>query len=213
MTTRRYCRAFHCQSPVPASRRFLAPTDPASPRFSKRCLACSRRLRDTLALQRPLNCRLCLVTCRNSTNSIRFTFSPALRLRSWACMGVSVRGASFHRASERLCGNVCEPPERRSLRANGSRSFPVARSSACSSHGRWLPSRIFSSWTSRRRAFMSRIHTERKLTILLVTHDLPLVRKHAQQVIWLHEGKVLCGTVAELLTPKRMAEIFELELS
>src|SRR5664280_405492 len=61
--------------------------------------------------------------------------------------------------------------------------------------------------------FISQIHTERKLTILLVTHDLPLVRKHAQQVIWLHEGKVLCGTVAELLTPKRMAEIFELELS
>ena len=61
--------------------------------------------------------------------------------------------------------------------------------------------------------FISQIHEERKLTILLVTHDLPLVRKHAQQVIWLHEGKVLHGTVAELLTPERMAEIFELEIS
>ncbi len=61
--------------------------------------------------------------------------------------------------------------------------------------------------------FISQIHAERKLTILLVTHDLPLVRKHAQQVIWLHEGKVLCGTVAELLTPERMAEVFELEIS
>ncbi len=61
--------------------------------------------------------------------------------------------------------------------------------------------------------FISQIHEERKLTILLVTHDLPLVRKHAQQVIWVHQGKVLCGTVAELLTPQRMAEIFELELS
>jgi ABC-type Mn2+/Zn2+ transport system ATPase subunit len=60
--------------------------------------------------------------------------------------------------------------------------------------------------------FISRIHQERKLTILLVTHDLPLVRKHAEQVIWLHEGKILHGTVAELLTPARMAEIFEIEL-
>jgi ABC-type Mn2+/Zn2+ transport system ATPase subunit len=61
--------------------------------------------------------------------------------------------------------------------------------------------------------FISQIHEERKLTILLVTHDLPLVRKHAQQVIWLHQGKVLHGTVAELLTRERMAEVFEMELS
>ena len=61
--------------------------------------------------------------------------------------------------------------------------------------------------------FISRIHEERKLMILLVTHDLPLVRKHAQQIIWLHQGRVLHGTVAELLTPERMAEIFELEIA
>jgi ABC-type Mn2+/Zn2+ transport system ATPase subunit len=61
--------------------------------------------------------------------------------------------------------------------------------------------------------FISQIHEERKLTVLLVTHDLPLVRKHARQVIWLHEGKVLHGTVAELLTRERMAEIFEVEFS
>jgi ABC-type Mn2+/Zn2+ transport system ATPase subunit len=61
--------------------------------------------------------------------------------------------------------------------------------------------------------FISQIHEERKLTILLVTHDLPLVRKHAQQIIWLHQGQVLHGTVAELFTPQRMAEIFEMEIS
>ena len=60
--------------------------------------------------------------------------------------------------------------------------------------------------------FISRIHAERKLTILLVTHDLPLVRKHAQQVIWLHQGKILNGAAAELLTRERMAEIFEMEV-
>ena len=60
--------------------------------------------------------------------------------------------------------------------------------------------------------FISRIHAERKLTILLVTHDLPLVRKHAQQIVWLHQGKVLCGAVTELLSRERMAEIFEMEI-
>ena len=60
--------------------------------------------------------------------------------------------------------------------------------------------------------FISRIHAERKLTILLVTHDLPLVRKHAQQVVWLHQGKVLRGTAADLLSRERMAEIFEMEV-
>ena len=60
--------------------------------------------------------------------------------------------------------------------------------------------------------FISQIHAERNQTVLLVTHDLPLVRKHAQQIIWLHNGAVLHGTVAELFTPQRMAEIFEMEV-
>jgi ABC-type Mn2+/Zn2+ transport system ATPase subunit len=61
--------------------------------------------------------------------------------------------------------------------------------------------------------FISQILAERKLTLLLVTHDLPLVRKHAQQVIWLHQGEILHGKVAELLTRERMEEIFEMEVS
>ena len=60
--------------------------------------------------------------------------------------------------------------------------------------------------------FISQVHKEQKLTVLLVTHDLPLVRKHAQQVIWLHEGQVLHGAVAELFTRERMSEIFEMEV-
>jgi len=60
--------------------------------------------------------------------------------------------------------------------------------------------------------FISQLHRERDLTVLLVTHDLPLVRKHAQQIIWLHHGAVLHGTVAELFTPERMAAIFEMEI-
>jgi ABC-type Mn2+/Zn2+ transport system ATPase subunit len=61
-------------------------------------------------------------------------------------------------------------------------------------------------------AFISRIHQERGLTILLVTHDLPLVRRHAQQVIWLHEGKVRTGTAAELLRPEHLAEVLDMEI-
>jgi ABC-type Mn2+/Zn2+ transport system ATPase subunit len=61
--------------------------------------------------------------------------------------------------------------------------------------------------------FISQIHVERKLTVLLVTHDLPLVRKHAQQVIWLRDGQILHGSVAELFSREKMSEIFEMELS
>ena len=60
--------------------------------------------------------------------------------------------------------------------------------------------------------FISQLHEQRKLTILLVTHDLPLVRRHAQQVVWLHQGKVLTGTAAELLAPERLTQIFETEV-
>jgi ABC-type Mn2+/Zn2+ transport system ATPase subunit len=62
-------------------------------------------------------------------------------------------------------------------------------------------------------AFISQIHQERGLTILLVTHDLPLVRRHAQQVVWLHEGRVLTGTAAELLRPEHLAEVLDIEIS
>jgi ABC-type Mn2+/Zn2+ transport system ATPase subunit len=62
-------------------------------------------------------------------------------------------------------------------------------------------------------AFITQIHQERELTILLVTHDLHLVRQHAQQVIWLHQGKVRTGTAAELLRPEHLAEVLNIEMS
>jgi len=60
--------------------------------------------------------------------------------------------------------------------------------------------------------FITQIHAERDLTIILVTHDLPLVRRHAQQVIWLHDGKILEGATADLLSPARVAEILQMEV-
>jgi ABC-type Mn2+/Zn2+ transport system ATPase subunit len=57
--------------------------------------------------------------------------------------------------------------------------------------------------------FISQIRKERNITVLLVTHDFSAVRRHAEQVIWLHEGSVLHGAAQELLTGERMAKMFE----
>ena len=58
--------------------------------------------------------------------------------------------------------------------------------------------------------FISQIREQRGITVLLVTHDFAAVRKHAQRVVCLHDGKVLHGATSELLTPDRAAEILEM---
>jgi ABC-type Mn2+/Zn2+ transport system ATPase subunit len=58
--------------------------------------------------------------------------------------------------------------------------------------------------------FISEICKEKKITVLLVTHDFSAVRRYAEKVIWLHEGKIFQGAAGELLTAERMAEIFEM---
>ena len=57
--------------------------------------------------------------------------------------------------------------------------------------------------------FISQINKERKITVLLVTHDFASARHYAEHVIWLHEGNVMCGPTGELLSAERMAEMFE----
>jgi len=56
--------------------------------------------------------------------------------------------------------------------------------------------------------FISQIRTEREITVLLVTHDFAAVRSYADQVIWLHEGRVFHGAAHELLMPERISEMF-----
>jgi ABC-type Mn2+/Zn2+ transport system ATPase subunit len=58
-------------------------------------------------------------------------------------------------------------------------------------------------------AFIAKLNGEKKLTVLLVTHDFSAVRHHAGYVIWLHEGKLLHGTPSALLSTDRMVEILE----
>ncbi len=58
---------------------------------------------------------------------------------------------------------------------------------------------------------LKQIHAQHRQTVLLVSHDLTTVREYAQDVIWLHEGKVLHGAVSELLTRDKIGELLELE--
>jgi ABC-type Mn2+/Zn2+ transport system ATPase subunit len=60
---------------------------------------------------------------------------------------------------------------------------------------------------------LRRIHEQQQLTILMASHDLPIVRSHVQRVIWLHLGHVLQGPVNELLTPEKIEEILNLQMN
>jgi len=58
---------------------------------------------------------------------------------------------------------------------------------------------------------LKQIHAQYHQTILLVSHDLTTVRQYAEEVIWLHEGKVVHGAVTELLTKEKIEELLSLE--
>jgi ABC-type Mn2+/Zn2+ transport system ATPase subunit len=56
------------------------------------------------------------------------------------------------------------------------------------------------------------LQAERGLTILLVTHDLALVRKHVRDAIFVHEGRIHEGPVSKLLDPAHLGELLGLQL-
>lgn len=60
---------------------------------------------------------------------------------------------------------------------------------------------------------LRRIHQQHRMTLLLVNHDLPAMRRQVQDVIWVHRGKVEQGTVETLLSPEKIEEILELKLN
>jgi ABC-type Mn2+/Zn2+ transport system ATPase subunit len=57
--------------------------------------------------------------------------------------------------------------------------------------------------------FISQVREERNITVLLVTHDFAMVRQYADQVIWLHEGKVVYGAAHEMLTAEHIKKMLE----
>lgn len=59
---------------------------------------------------------------------------------------------------------------------------------------------------------LAHLHQQQKLSILMVNHDLAVVRKAVRQVIWLHQGAVLHGPVDSLLSREKIEEIMDLEL-
>lgn len=56
------------------------------------------------------------------------------------------------------------------------------------------------------------IHQEQHQTILMASHDLPIVRQYAQHVVWLRQGKLMEGPVIELLGRDKMEDILKVEL-
>jgi ABC-type Mn2+/Zn2+ transport system ATPase subunit len=61
--------------------------------------------------------------------------------------------------------------------------------------------------------FLRDIHVQQGMTILMVNHDLAVVRRYAQSVIWVHSSRVDCGPVAQLLTREKISEVLGLEIS
>lgn len=60
---------------------------------------------------------------------------------------------------------------------------------------------------------LDNLHRQPHLTILMVSHELETVRRHAREVIWLHEGRVLQGDVATLLTREKIEEVLALNFA
>jgi len=56
------------------------------------------------------------------------------------------------------------------------------------------------------------IHARQRLTILMASHDLLVVRTYVEHVIWLHQGRIQQGPVSQLLTPANIEEILDLEM-
>lgn len=58
---------------------------------------------------------------------------------------------------------------------------------------------------------LRQIHLQEQLTILIASHDLPVVRTYARTVIWLHQGQVVTGPVSDMLTPEKVEKLLAVE--
>jgi manganese/iron transport system ATP-binding protein len=55
---------------------------------------------------------------------------------------------------------------------------------------------------------ITRLNRERGLTVVLVSHQLRIVREVVRSVIWVDGGIAVKGTAEELLSPARIADVF-----
>ncbi|MGY1822355.1 ABC transporter ATP-binding protein [Geodermatophilus sp. SYSU D00079] len=59
---------------------------------------------------------------------------------------------------------------------------------------------------------VSRLHTERGRTVVVVLHDLNLAARYAQRLVAMKDGVLVAsGTPAEVLTEQLLADVFDLE--
>jgi ABC-type Mn2+/Zn2+ transport system ATPase subunit len=54
---------------------------------------------------------------------------------------------------------------------------------------------------------VERLNRERSLTVLLVTHQLRMLRGLVRSVVWVQGGRALQGGAEEMLAPERIAEM------
>ena len=57
---------------------------------------------------------------------------------------------------------------------------------------------------------LRKIH-QQGLTILMVSHDVALMRRYPQRIVWIHGGKVEEGSASEMLGRERVFQMFELD--
>jgi ABC-type Mn2+/Zn2+ transport system ATPase subunit len=61
---------------------------------------------------------------------------------------------------------------------------------------------------------IERLHQERGLTIVMVSHHLKVLREHEllREVVWVHEGKLLRGPAAAMLAPEMVVRMMDAEI-
>lgn len=61
---------------------------------------------------------------------------------------------------------------------------------------------------------IERLHRERRLTMVMVSHHLKALREHemVREIVWVHEGKLLRGPAAAMLAPDMVFRMMDAEL-
>jgi ABC-type Mn2+/Zn2+ transport system ATPase subunit len=61
---------------------------------------------------------------------------------------------------------------------------------------------------------IERLHRERRLTMVMVSHHLKVLREHemVREVVWVHEGKLLRGAAAVMLAPEMVFRMMDTEI-
>jgi ABC-type Mn2+/Zn2+ transport system ATPase subunit len=59
---------------------------------------------------------------------------------------------------------------------------------------------------------LTQLHTDQGLTLMMVTHDVAAARHHATEAFLIHQARVHQGRPEQLLDPRRLEELFDLQL-